>query len=54
MPFEVLHDTRGLAWDMTGRGKWGNGNVQVHVEEGSDLTQIMGLVRQAYEYQVAE
>lgn len=54
MPFEVLHDERGLAWDVTGKGTWGNGNVQIHLAEGSDLTQIMGLVRQAYEYQVAE
>ncbi|WP_017612648.1 DUF262 and DUF1524 domain-containing protein [Nocardiopsis salina] len=54
MPFEVLHDERGLAWDITGKGRWGNGNVQLNLDENSDLGQVMGLVRQAYEYQVAE
>ncbi|GAB3707885.1 GmrSD restriction endonuclease domain-containing protein [Nocardiopsis oceani] len=54
MPFEMLHDARGLATDVTGRGKWGNGNVQVELDTGSDLNHIMGLVRQAYEHQVGE
>lgn len=54
MPFEVLHDERGLAWDMTGKGTWGNGNVQLALDERSNLGHVMGLVRQAHEYQVAE
>ncbi|MBB6120545.1 GmrSD restriction endonuclease domain-containing protein [Nocardiopsis algeriensis] len=52
MPFEALHDKRGLAVDVTGKGKWGNGNVQIDLNEQSDLNYVMGLVRQAYEYQV--
>ena len=52
MPFEALYDERGIALDVTGRGKWGNGNVQIDLNEQSDLNHIMGLVRQAYEYQV--
>ncbi|MEU9510692.1 DUF262 and DUF1524 domain-containing protein [Micromonospora sp. NPDC048170] len=54
LPFESLHDERGLAWDVTGRGHWGNGNVEVGLDENSDFTYVMGLVRQAYEYQIAE
>jgi uncharacterized protein with ParB-like and HNH nuclease domain/predicted transport protein len=54
MPFEVLRDERGIALDVTGKGKWGNGNVQIRLDEGADLTYVMGLVRQAYEYQVGE
>lgn len=54
LPFEALHDERRLAWDVTGRGHWGNGNVEVGLDENSDFTYVMGLVRQAYEYQMAE
>lgn len=54
MPFEALHDERKLAWDVTGRGHWGNGNVEVGLDEHADFAYIMGLVRQAYEYQMGE
>ncbi|WP_028650207.1 DUF262 and DUF1524 domain-containing protein [Nocardioides halotolerans] len=50
LPFEALHDERHLAWDVTGRGHWGNGNVEVGLDESSDFTYVMGLVRQAFEY----
>jgi predicted transport protein len=53
-PFEALHDERGLAWDVTGVGHWGNGNVEVGLDESSDFTYVMGLVRQAYEHQMGE
>ena len=54
MPFEALHDERGLARDVTGRGHWGNGNIEVGLDEGADFTYVMGLVRQAYEYQMGD
>lgn len=54
LPFEALHDERRLAWDVTGRGHWGNGNVEVGLDETTDFTYVMGLVRQAFEYQIAE
>lgn len=54
LPFEALHDERHLAWDVTGRGHWGNGNVEVGLDETTDFTYVMGLVRQAFEYQIAE
>ncbi|WP_053615805.1 DUF262 and DUF1524 domain-containing protein [Nocardiopsis sp. NRRL B-16309] len=54
MPFETLHDDRGLATDVTGKGKWGNGSVQIDLDEDTDLGQVMGLVRQAYEFQTGE
>lgn len=33
---------------------WGNGNVEVDLENREDLPYIMGLVRQAFERQMAE
>ena len=33
-------------------GRWGNGLTEVALTESSDFTYIMGLVRQAFEYQM--
>jgi uncharacterized protein with ParB-like and HNH nuclease domain/predicted transport protein len=52
IPLEVLRDERGLAWDVSGRGHWGNGDTEVGLNEDSDFTYVMGLVRQAFEYQM--
>jgi predicted transport protein len=52
LPFETLHDERKLAWDVTGRGHRGNGNVEVALDEASDFPYVMGLVRRAYEFQI--
>lgn len=54
LPFETLHDERKLAWDVTGKGHWGNGNIEVGLDETSDFNYVMGLVRQAYEFQMSE
>ncbi|SDG35952.1 DUF262 and DUF1524 domain-containing protein [Klenkia brasiliensis] len=52
LPFEALHDERHLAWDVSGRGHWGNGDTEVGLSEDSDFAYVMGLVRQSHEYQM--
>lgn len=52
IPLEALHDERGLAWDVSGKGHWGNGPTEVALTEDSDLGYIVGLVRQALEFQM--
>lgn len=52
IPLEVLRDERQLAWDVSDKGHWGNGETEVALDEQSDFTYVMGLVRQAYEYQM--
>lgn len=52
IPLEVLRDERQLAWDVSDKGHWGNGETEVGLNEDSDFTYVMGLVRQAYEYQM--
>ncbi|MGO1736958.1 MAG: GmrSD restriction endonuclease domain-containing protein [Leucobacter sp.] len=52
IPIEALHDERGLAWDVNGRGRWGNGPTEVGLDEDCDLGYIVGLVRQALEFQM--
>jgi len=50
--FEVVRDERRLAWDVSGKGHWGNGDTEVGLDGRSDFTYVMGHVRQAVEYQL--
>jgi predicted transport protein len=52
MHFHELHDPQGLAKDVTGLGRWGNGDVEVGLSKPGDLPYVMGLVRQAFERQM--
>ena len=52
MPIESLRDERRIAWNVSGKGHWGNGTTEVELTEESDFTYVIGLVRQAFEYQM--
>lgn len=52
MKFHEVHDPRGLCKDVSGRGRWGNGDVEVGLSRLDDLPYVMGLVRQAFEKQM--
>jgi predicted transport protein len=52
IPLEALHDEHDLAWDVSGKGHWGNGATEVGLSEESDFVYVMGLMRQAFEYQM--
>ncbi|MDR0481720.1 MAG: DUF262 and DUF1524 domain-containing protein [Cellulomonadaceae bacterium] len=54
LPFNALDDKRRLAEDLTGKGVWGNGDAVVGLDESSDFTYVMGLVRQAFEHQMSD
>ncbi|MGM0915330.1 MAG: GmrSD restriction endonuclease domain-containing protein [Pseudomonadota bacterium] len=47
-----LEDPRGLGRDVTGLGRWGNGDIEVPLSSASDLPYVVGLVRQALEQQM--
>ena len=52
MEFHEIHDPKGLAKDVTNRGRWGNGNVEVGLNSIDDIPYVLGLVRQAFEKQI--
>lgn len=54
MDFPELNDPRGIASDVTGVGRWGNGNVEVRLDKKEDIPYVIGLVRQALECQLGE
>jgi uncharacterized protein with ParB-like and HNH nuclease domain/predicted transport protein len=51
--FHALDDPRRIARDVTGLGKWGNGDVNIPLASVDDLPYVMGLVRQAFDQQMA-
>ena len=53
MPFGELSDPRGMARDVSGMGKWGNGDVEVPLTTLEELPYVMGLIRQSFERQMA-
>lgn len=52
MRFHELHDPNGMAKDVKGLGRWGNGDVEVGFSSFEHLPYVMGLVRQAFEKQM--
>jgi len=52
MAFSDINDPKGICKDITGIGRWGNGNVEVSLASIDDLSYVIGLVRQSYERQM--
>lgn len=52
--FQEVDDPRKLCKDVTGVGRWGNGNTEVFLDKLEDLSYIMGLVRQSLERQLGD
>jgi predicted transport protein len=50
--FAEINDPKGLCEDVTGIGRWGNGDVQVGLASLEELPYVMGLVRQSFERQM--
>ena len=48
MRFDELRDPRGLAADITNLGLWGNGDVQVELDNERQIPYAMDLVRRAF------
>ena len=54
MKFSEIHDPKGLCKDITGLGRWGNGDVEVFFEHTSEIDDVMELVEQSYKKQADE
>lgn len=52
MRFAEVNDPKGLCKDVTNKGRWGNGDVEIDVSNLDDLPYVIGLVRQSLELQL--
>lgn len=49
MRFDEVHDPHGLCQDVTGIGRWGNGDVEVRLSSPSQIDAVMELVQQSFD-----
>lgn len=54
MAFADVDDPRNMCRDITDLGRWGNGDVEVVLEDKRDLPYVTGLIRQSLELQLGE
>jgi predicted transport protein len=52
MPFAEITDPKSLCKDVSGLGRWGNGDVEISLASLDDLPYVIGLVRQSLEKQM--
>lgn len=52
MKWPELIDPRGMCRDLSGKGRWGNGDVEVRLTSLAELPYVIGLVRQSLELQL--
>jgi len=52
MAFAEITDPKGICRDVTGLGRWGNGDVEVRLDSVEELPYVIGLVRQSFERQM--
>ena len=51
MKFSEINDPNGICKDITGLGRWGNGDVELFMEHQDELEQIMEIVKQSFDAQ---
>lgn len=49
MPFDEIHDPKGLCRDVSNVGRWGNGDVEVNVSSADEIDYVMFLINQSFE-----
>jgi uncharacterized protein with ParB-like and HNH nuclease domain/predicted transport protein len=52
LTFPEIRDPKGICRDVSGLGRWGNGDVEVGLASLEELPYVMGLVRQSFEKQM--
>lgn len=52
LSFHDIDDPRGLCKNVSGLGRWGNGDVETGLSSKDDMAYVMGLIRQSFERQM--
>ena len=52
LSFHDVDDPKGVCIDVTNLGRWGNGDVEVHLTTADELPYALGLIRQAFDRQM--
>jgi uncharacterized protein with ParB-like and HNH nuclease domain/predicted transport protein len=52
IPFPEISDPKGICRDVTGLGRWGNGDVEAGLNSLGEIPYVIGLIRQSLERQM--
>ncbi len=52
MKFADIFDPNGICRDITGLGRWGNGDVELFLDHTTEIDQVMEIIEQSYNAQV--
>ena len=52
MRYADISDPKGLCKDVSGLGRWGNGDVEVRLSNAEEIPYVIGLIRQSLERQL--
>jgi predicted transport protein len=52
MKYSEIDDPQRITEDISGKGRWGNGEVSVHFRKIEDLPFVLALIQQSYEKQL--
>lgn len=52
LDFADINDPKGICKDVSGLGRWGNGDVEVGLSSLEELPYVMSLVKQALDRQL--
>ena len=53
LKFSEIDDPRGIATDVTGKGRWGNGDVSINFKKIDELPYVIGLIKQSLSKQLS-
>ena len=54
MKFPEVSDPKEICRDITGKGRWGNGDVRIILSSVEELPYVIGIVRQSLEKQLGD
>ena len=54
MKFSEISDPKNMCKDVTDKGRWGNGDIEVGLENESQLDDVMELIMQSFNKQMDE
>jgi len=49
IPFDKIKDPQDKCRDVTGKGKWGNGDTEVKISSQKELDYVLSLIKQAFD-----
>lgn len=54
MEFNQIDDPKGMCTDVSSKGRWGNGDVEVGISNMNELDDVMDLIQQAFDIQMED